>query len=141
MYYHSDHDREEQIPVNGFDLPGQFKVYFNYSVGWEKAVRIVDLSEHCGQFMRWDCLGAIIHNPISGDLYTYWKNRAERKMNYFGGATADSGNCACGQANTCSDPTLTCNCDYNDDQWRFDEGDVSNKDDLPVHSFHAGDTG
>lgn len=137
----SDHDKEATIDVNGYDLPGQFQILLTYDTGWEEAVRLVDMSENCEQYMRWDCLAAIIHNPISGDLYTYWKNRDEMKMNYFGGADIDSGNCSCGGTSSCFDRTLPCNCDANDNVWRFDEGFLDHKFDLPIHSFYCGDTG
>lgn len=92
--------------------------------------------------MRWDCLAAIIHNPYNPDmLTTFWKNRTEQMTNYFGGATPGSGNCACGETFSCFNASLPCNCDVNDDIWHYDEGFVTNKAELPIHSFFAGDTG
>lgn len=61
--------------------------------------------------------------------------------NYFGGGTPGSGNCACGETHSCFNTSLPCNCDENDEVWRVDEGFVTNKDELPIHSFYAGDTG
>ena len=49
--------------------------------------------------------------------------------------------CACGETGTCGEPGLRCNCDRNDDVWRSDEGYITNKHDLPVKGFCAGDTG
>lgn len=115
----------------------------NYSTGWSEAIQIVEMSENCEQFMRWDCMAALIRSSMNGApvLYTYWKNRNEQTMDYFGGAPPGSGSCACGETNTCGDSTVTCECDRNDVVWRYDEGFASYKDDLPIHSFYCGDTG
>ena len=137
-----DHDQENITQVQGYEGAGEFEAYLTYDTGWEEAIRIVDSSEECAQFMRWDCKAAIIHNPYNPDmLTTFWKNRTEQMTNYFGGATPGSGNCACGETNSCFNVTLPCNCDINDDEWHFDEGFVTNKAELPIHSFFAGDTG
>ena len=119
-----------------------YQVVLDYYVGWMEAITIIDSSAECAQFMRWDCLAAIIHNPFNPDmLTTFWMNRTEQMTNYFGGATPGSGNCACGETNSCYNNSLPCNCDENDDVWRFDEGFVTTKSELPIHSFYAGDTG
>ncbi|KAH3884728.1 hypothetical protein DPMN_008714 [Dreissena polymorpha] len=92
--------------------------------------------------MRWDCKAAIIHNPSDPEtLTTFWMNRTGQKANYFGGGSPGSGNCACGETRSCFNTSLHCNCDENDEVWRHDEGFVTNKDELPIHTFHAGDTG
>ena len=67
-------------------------------------------------------------------------------MNYWGGATPTSDpnsvTCGCYADRACADPEKRCNCDSNDiGVWRADEGYLTNKDDLPVTKFQAGDTG
>ena len=67
-------------------------------------------------------------------------------MNYWGGAEPDMNRprmtCACGMDGSCANPAHLCNCDSNDEgNWRQDEGWLTFKYDLPVTSFHAGDTG
>ena len=49
--------------------------------------------------------------------------------------------CACGETGSCGAAGLRCFCDNDDDVWRTDEGDITNRDDLPVKGFCAGDTG
>lgn len=54
--------------------------------------------------------------------------------------------CSCGDKGTCArSATQTranrCNCDSNDDVWREDSGSITNKADLPITYFQAGDTG
>ncbi|XP_052257629.1 SCO-spondin-like [Dreissena polymorpha] len=136
------HDQEDRTQVKGYEGAGEYQVTLNYETGWGAAIKIVDSSDECAQFMRWDCKAAIIHNPYDPDmLTTFWMNRTEQMANYFGGGSPGSGNCACGETNSCFSASLPCNCDENDDVWRYDEGFVTNKDELPIHSFYAGDTG
>ncbi|XP_053393892.1 SCO-spondin-like isoform X2 [Mercenaria mercenaria] len=136
------HDQENTTQVQGYEGAGMYEAILTYTTGWGEAIKIVDESSECAQFMRWDCKAAIIHNPFDPDtLTTFWKNRTEQSPGYFGGATPGSGNCACGETNSCFNTSLPCNCDVNDAVWRFDEGFVTNKAELPIHSFYAGDTG
>ena len=60
---------------------------------------------------------------------------------YWGGASHEGQNCACGETGTCVNPDTKCNCDANDDVMRKDEGYLEYKLDLPVTQFLAGDTG
>ncbi|XP_052221435.1 coadhesin-like isoform X2 [Dreissena polymorpha] len=136
------HDQEKRTQVKGYEEAGEYQVTLNYVTGWREAIKIVDSSKECAQFMRWDCKAAIIHNPSDPEtLTTFWMNRTGQKANYFGGGSPGSGNCACGETRSCFNTSLHCNCDENDEVWRHDEGFVTNKDELPIHTFHAGDTG
>jgi len=138
----SDHDQENRTQVKGYEGAGEYQAILMYDIGFSETVQIIDNSNECAQFMRWDCKAAIIHNPFNPDmLTTFWLNRTEQMADYFGGATPGSGNCACGETNSCYNSSLPCNCDENDAEWRFDEGFVTNKNELPIHSFFAGDTG
>ena len=137
-----DHNSENRTRVKDYEGAGEYQVVIEYDVGWAAAIKIIDSSAACSQFMRWECKAAIIHNPYNPDmLTTFWMNRTEQMTNYFGGATPGSGNCACGETNSCYNTSLPCNCDENDEVWRVDEGWVTNKVELPIHSFYAGDTG
>lgn len=142
MIFISDHDQENKTRVKGFEGAGSFEALLTYDIGWGQAIRIVDKSGDCAQFVRWDCFGTIIHNPFDQTtMTTFWMNRTEQMTYYFGGARPGSGNCACGETNSCFNKSLSCNCDANDEVWRFDEGFITNKVELPIYSFHAGDTG
>ncbi|WAR23497.1 SSPO-like protein [Mya arenaria] len=116
------HDQENRTQVKGYEGAGEYQAILIYDIGYDEAIQIISSSEECAQFMRWDCLAAIIHNPFNPDmLTTFWMNRTEQMANYFGGATPGSGNCACGETNSCFNSSLPCNCDENDDVWRYDE--------------------
>ena len=78
---------------------------------------------------------------IYTDRTTFWENRNNEPMDYWGGAAPDTASCACGMDGSCQNSTVLCNCDLNDAQWRMDDGYLTYKDDLPVAKFRAGDTG
>ena len=49
--------------------------------------------------------------------------------------------CKCRIDNSCAKPGRLCNCDTNDNIWRFDEGYITDKQRLPLTEVRLGDTG
>ena len=47
--------------------------------------------------------------------------------------------CRCGINGNCDVPSEKCNCDANDNVWRFDEGYVTEKSRLPITEVRLGD--
>ncbi|XP_034312530.2 SCO-spondin isoform X1 [Magallana gigas] len=142
------HDKESRTNVNGYEGAGSYLAKVTYEVSTDHVIAIIDQSKFCKQFLRWECKGAVIHNPHQKDSWTtFWTNRSSEfnqyntPATYFPGAKPGSGNCACGDTGTCTNKSLSCNCDSNDFEWRSDEGFVTYKDDLPILAFRAGDTG
>lgn len=137
--------------MSGYEGSGDYALILNYNISVSHAGAIIDASENCSQFLQWKCKGATIHTPNQDGVWTtYWTNRStvyippnqyKPPAEYFPGADPGSGKCACGQNNNCSQPEVNCNCDINDDVWRSDEGYVTNKAELPIVAFYAGDTG
>ena len=68
-------------------------------------------------------------------------SRDSNKLTYWGGASPDSGKCACGMTNSCVDPKYGCNCDVIEKVWREDSGLLTEKSHLPVTQLRFGDTG
>ena len=69
------------------------------------------------------------------DAQTSWLvSRDGRQMKYWGGASRDSGMCACGMTGSCAS-NASCNCDANKDFWLEDSGLLNYKEDLPVISL------
>ncbi|KFM64432.1 Neurexin-4, partial [Stegodyphus mimosarum] len=64
-------------------------------------------------------------------------------MDYWGGSLPGSRKCNCGLYGTCKDPSKWCNCDseYDNEGWLSDEGDLTQKEFLPVRQLRFGDTG
>ena len=61
-------------------------------------------------------------------------------MNYWGGASPDSGMCACGMTKICADSRSPCNCDKNYEVWREDSGILTDINHLLVRQIRFGDT-
>ncbi|CAG5122853.1 unnamed protein product, partial [Candidula unifasciata] len=134
------HDQEERLRVQGYEGAMEFERVLTYNVSsFEHVVSVVDQSGHCEQYISWECYAALMHNSKDNNRMTGFKNRVF--ADYFGGAKPGSQGCACGMNHTCADPTFLCNCDSNDEVWRKDDGYLTYKEDLPVYSFVAGDTG
>lgn len=123
-----------------------------YNISRWATEALVDASGSCRQFLKWECKGAVIHNPRDNSIWTtFWVGRKGANplkridqytpADYFPGAAPGSYKCACGMDSSCADPTKYCNCDINDAEWREDSGYVTEKSDLPIIGFFAGDTG
>lgn len=154
-YCHPGHKEEGEHEVVGYEGAGEFQLPINYGKGTEVlsldfVSKLVDISEECEQYLSWKCLDASIHTPNQDpledpytldSLITYWRNRTGGIATYFAGGDSGSYKCACGADNSCDDPANYCNCDSNDDVLREDDGFITNKNDLPVTMFCAGDTG
>ena len=86
----------------------------------------------------------IAPDAASFDPYSWWVSRNNRQMDYWGGSLPGSRKCNCGLYGTCKDPSKWCNCDsdyFEEGKWLIDEGDLTQKDFLPVRQLRFGDTG
>eukprot|EP00057_Strongylocentrotus_purpuratus_P012555 XP_011667029.1 PREDICTED: uncharacterized protein LOC105439570 [Strongylocentrotus purpuratus] len=93
-----------------------------------------DISGECYQYIKYECH----HFQMTGS--TAWYVRDGKQKNYWGGATVDSGQCACGISGSCHNGHQ-CNCDANDNNWREDSGYLTDKTTLPVTEMRFGVTG
>ncbi|KAK3745486.1 hypothetical protein QZH41_007549 [Actinostola sp. cb2023] len=91
-------------------------------------------------YVKYECLNALLlYHRV--DAQTSWLvSRDGRQMEYWGGASRDSGMCACGMTGSCAS-NASCNCDANKDFWLEDSGLLNYKEDLPVISLRFGDVG
>ncbi|XP_028416579.1 neurexin-4-like [Dendronephthya gigantea] len=135
------HDSESRTIVNGYDPPGSYKRNIEYDISMEQIVAIINQSKNCEQFIKYECYGStILRFNKAGEHYSWWVSRQGSKMNYWGGAAVDSGNCSCGMTNSCAGAGK-CNCGKNDLVWREDSGYLTDKNTLPVTELRFGDTG
>ncbi|XP_041476506.1 uncharacterized protein LOC121424795 [Lytechinus variegatus] len=95
---------------------------------------VADISASCDQFIKYECHGSLMTG------YGAWYDRNGNQKNYWGGASVDSGQCACGNSGTCTNGHH-CNCNTNDNTWREDSGYLTDKTTLPVTEIRFGDTG
>ena len=72
---------------------------------------------------------------------SWWVNKHNQKMDYWGGGLPGSNKCKCGVNADCMDRTKWCNCDSGLNAWLEDGGDITEKEHLPVKQLRFGDTG
>ena len=128
------HDSESRTLVKGYDPPGSYKRKINYDIPLEQIVSIINQSMHCEQYIKYECYESRLVLPTVGWLVS----RQGSKMNCWGGAAVNSGNCSCGMTNSCFGGKK-CNCDNNDFTWREDSGYLTDKNTLPVTELRFGD--
>ena len=68
-------------------------------------------------------------------------SRQNQRMDYWAGGLAGSRKCECGVSGTCVDRSKWCNCDAALDAWMSDDGELTEKEFLPVRQLRFGDTG
>ncbi|XP_028393219.1 neurexin-4-like [Dendronephthya gigantea] len=146
------HDSESRTLVRGCELPGCYNRTIKYKISMEQIVAIINQSKNCEQFIKYECFASrLLEFPdvwwvsrrgyqskrfIGG--FGWWVSRQGSKMNYWGGAAVDSGNCSCGMNNSCAGGG-NCNCNMNDYAWREDSGYLTDKNTLPVTELRFGD--
>ena len=132
------HDSEQRTEVKGFRYPGSYLKDVAYDeLNMTQIKHIIQVSTHCEQFIKYECHHSVL--LYDGSLYGWWVSRDGEKMTYWGGASPDSGACACGMNNSCASGGA-CNCDANDLTWREDSGLLTDKSKLPVIQMRYGDT-
>ncbi|XP_022779599.1 contactin-associated protein 1-like, partial [Stylophora pistillata] len=132
------HDSESRTHVNGYEAHGSYSRDIHYTgASLSQLASLTRVSSHCEQFIKYECHGALLLK----ERHSWWVSRDSRNTTYWGGASPNSGKCACGMTNSCADPSVGCNCDMNDDVWREDSGLLTEKKDLPVKQLRFGDTG
>ena len=136
------HDSESRTLVDGCEPPGCYSRDILYTAAsLSQLASLTKVSSHCEQLIKYECHGSLIFASDSRKHFGWWLSRASTKMTYWGGASPDSGKCACGMTNSCADTSRVCNCDKNDYVWREDSGLLTDKSHLPVKRLKFGDTG
>ena len=133
------HDSETRSFVRGYDPPGSYQRIITYEISMNAIVATMMQSNNCEQFIKYECHHSVFRFGSTGTYYGWWVSRQGLKMNYWGGAAVDSSKCACGMTNSCVGG-YKCNCDNNDDTWREDSGNLTDKSTLPVSELRFGDT-
>lgn len=89
--------RMAETEVQSYEGACEFReeVHYEDNAGSEvqisQLIPLVDASTSCRQLVKWRCLSATINspNPATGgaDKLTYWLNRNNQDMGYWGGAS------------------------------------------------------
>lgn len=140
------HQNEAAQKVEGFSHPGSYIQDISYDAPLEQIVHLVNRSINCRQKIRYECRNSRLFNspsPINSVFspFTWWVSRDNQKMDYWGGSLPGTRKCKCGLYGNCHDPKKWCNCDSNTNEVLVDEGDILQRDYLPVRQVRIGDTG
>ncbi len=123
------------IYVNGYEKAFSYQQTLSYGQNFSGIISIIDTSDECRQLVKTKCYHSMITDT------SYLTNRANQRMDYWGGGPPDGEGCACGISRNCAKRSKPCNCDANDYVTRTDDGYVTQKSDLPITSIRIGDTG
>ncbi|XP_077984091.1 uncharacterized protein LOC144438793 [Glandiceps talaboti] len=135
------HYQETRGKVNGYEtiLSYAVDVKYKFGVTTNQIAALIDISNSCSQYLKYECYGSILKH--GGSSQGAWYDRDGNMMANWAGASTGQAKCACGAAGNCANSVATCNCDNNDNVWREDSGTISDKDYLPVTKVAFGDTG
>ena len=95
----------------------------DYGVSKENLRAFVDESDHCHQYVQFDCIDTtfLARQPNGRSGIRWFSTDLVRKY-YWDGARATSSTCACAGTGSCYNRTKFCNCDTGDSVWRQDAG-------------------
>ena len=95
----------------------------DYGVDIKSLIAMVDESDHCRQYVEFNCINSKFLSPRGRGLPgAYWVSDDGVERHYWGGAKRGGTTCACGTKDSCYDKTKKCNCDTGDGVWRRDAG-------------------
>ena len=136
------HDSENRTLVDGYEDAGSYSRDIHYKgASLSQLASLTTVSSHCEQFIKYECTASVLFTNENNVASGWWVSRDSTKMTYWGGASPDSGKCACGMTGSCVNPNYDCNCDANEFLWREDSGLLTDKTHLPVKQLRFGDTG
>ncbi|KAK3726641.1 hypothetical protein QZH41_012272, partial [Actinostola sp. cb2023] len=129
------HNSEARTLVDGCEANGCYRRDVVYDgISSDQLRALTSISTHCEQYIKYECVDALLLYHYGDSQMSWLVSRDGRQMKYWGGASRDSGMCACGMTGSCAKNT-SCNCDANEDVWLEDSGLLNNKEDLPVISL------
>lgn len=132
--YHTDGGTP--IRVTGYESPGSYVKHIEYRGNLGSIIAIAKSADRCQQAVDFSCRGAMISS------YTWFTDRNYVKINPWAGVSSGSTGCKCGVDKSCINSKKECNCDSNDETVVLsDNGVYKSKDELPLTSLRAGDTG
>lgn len=132
------HDSESRTSVGHCFDPGCYSRQVNYNATVRQMRALIELSQTCDQFIRYDCYSAVLE--FDDIEYSWWNDRNGEPHYYWTGSDDTIHTCSCGIQGNCADPNLLCNCDSVAPAALFDEGYIQNKEQLPISRLNFGRT-
>ena len=98
---------------------------------------LIGSSTHCRQYLRYSCYNSVLFDSphkfkVKLGRGARWASRDGQIQDYWPGASPGSSKCACGVNRTCAEPSKVCNCDTAGNEWRMDDGYLTDSNALPV---------
>ncbi|XP_072036318.1 uncharacterized protein [Amphiura filiformis] len=134
------HDSESRGRVKGYKDKGDFVLTPNYlASSVEQMYRLIGVSEHCQQYIQYDCSKSKMWKGTSTDkAEAWWSTKDGGMMLNWGGVDTGKYGCSCYMNTECFNTGKVCNCDDDNIQWMTDGGQLDDKDSLPVYKvYHA----
>jgi len=109
-----------------------------YQANKQQIADLITVSQTCRQYVRYDCISSSLLNSFkterSSNFGIRWYSRKGFQRRYWHGdmRTANKQSCKCGLEGNCVSNEVLCNCDMRDQIFRYDDGYISQKEDLPV---------
>lgn len=132
------HDSEQRIYVRS-GVEGAYARPITYDVGWLQMRALIEVSQRCRQYVKWECSGVGAGFGYSDERPLSWWESVEGEPQYYWGGASENLTCACYP--DCFSPDQRCNCDSNAEfHWLEDQGYITDKDKLPIRKLRFGNT-
>ena len=134
------HDSENRIEVTHCKEPGCYSRPIVYDSSMEQMKNLIELSESCSQFIRYDCY----LSPLKDDGVNLasWVDQNGQDQIYWSGSNYGNHVCLChfSEEGCILDDVLnnTCNCDSKSPAVLFDLGYITNSSALPITELKFG---
>jgi len=109
---------------------------------YRQLVSLILLSGHCEQYIRYDCKEAPLNS--GNESNAWWTDRHEEQHFYWSGSSrveevmGFQGVCYCHAQGSCVTPEALCNCDAGESAWSYDDGQLTDRNQLPVTKLNFG---
>ena len=139
-----DHDLEGEQQVSPCRERGCFVRAVNYAIPMKQLEAIILMSSHCEQYIRYDCKMAPLNSDNESNAW--WMDRHETLHFYWSGEgdvesyLGYEGVCYCYHQEICLREDVKCNCDAGEEVWTYDDGQLTDRHQLPVTKLNFGNT-
>ena len=139
-----NHELKGEQQVSPCRERGCFVRAVNYAIPMKQVEAIILMSSHCEQYVRYDCKKAPLNS--GNESNAWWMDRHETPHFYWSGAgdvesyLGYEGVCYCYHQQICLREGVKCNCDAAEEAWTYDDGQLTDRHQLPVTKLNFGNT-
>ena len=139
-----NHELKGEQQVSPCRERGCFVRAVNYAIPMKQLEAIILMSSHCEQYIRYDCKMAPLNSDNESNAW--WMDRHEKLHFYWSGSgdvesyLSYEGVCYCHHQQICLTEDVKCNCDAGEEAWTYDDGQLTDRNQLPVTKLNFGNT-